>query len=135
MEYECRFRVRTYELDANGHVNNAVYLNYLEYARGEYLKGVKFDYGAAVEAGYGLYVTRISIDYKSPAFLDDELVITTRVIKKGAVSGTLGQVVRRGDVVLAVAEVGWAFVDSSGRPTRIPPQWNVPGLAPDSETT
>lgn len=130
MEYECRLKVRTYELDANGHVNNAVYLNYLEYARGEYLAAAGFDYAAAVAAGYALYVTKITIAYKKPALLDDELVIRSRAIKRGAVSGTIAQEIYRGDELLVQAEVGWAFVTAAGVPTRIPPRWDVIGLKP-----
>ena len=35
--------VRSYELDTYNHVNNAIYLNYLEYARMEYLRRIGFD--------------------------------------------------------------------------------------------
>lgn len=130
MIYECSLRVRTYECDAYGHVNNAVYLNYLEYARGEYLRDVGFDYNAAVAAGYGLYVARIEIDYKRSAVNDDVLSIHTWPEKKGAVSGTMAQKILRGDELIAEARVSWAFVNDKGIPTRIPPQWDLPGLKP-----
>ena len=130
MMHECGLRVRTYECDAYGHVNNAVYLNYLEYARHEYLRAVGFDYLAVVDAGYGLYVARIEIDYKRPAFTDDALIIRTWPIKKGAVSGVMAQRIMRGEDLLAEAKVTWAFVDSKGAPTKIPPQWDLPGLKP-----
>lgn len=35
--HECDFEVRSYEVDSLNHVNNAVYLNYLEFARTKYL--------------------------------------------------------------------------------------------------
>jgi len=127
---ECSLRVRTYECDSYKHVNNANYLNYLEYARYEFLKDVGFDYIKAVETGYGVYIARIEIDYKKPAFTDDTLVIKSRPIKKGAVSGTLAQEIWRGDDLLIEAKVTWAFVDSKGVPVKIPPEWDVPGLRP-----
>lgn len=130
MMHECELRVRTYECDAYGHVNNAVYLNYLEYARHEYLRALGFDYPAVVGAGYGLYVARIEIDYKRPAFTDDRLTVKTWPIKKGAVSGVMTQRVLRNETLLAEAMVTWAFVDSNGVPTKIPPQWDLPGLRP-----
>ena len=64
MENECTLTVRTYECDAYGHVNNAVYLNYLELGRHSFLKEAGFDYAAIVAAGYGLYVVRVEIDSK-----------------------------------------------------------------------
>jgi len=127
---ECSLRVRTYECDGYNHVNNANYLNYLEYARYEFLKDVGFDYIKAVESGYGVYIARIEIDYKKPAFTDDTLVIKSRPIKKGAVSGTIAQEIWRGDDLLIEAKVTWAFVDSKGVPVKIPPEWDLPGLRP-----
>ena len=127
---ECKLVVRTYECDSYGHVNNANYLNYLEYARCEMLRALGFDYSAMVKAGYGIYVARIEIDYKRPAFTDDELLIKSRPIKKRAVSGVIAQELWRGDELLAEAKVTWAFVDSNGLPTKVPPQWDVPGLTP-----
>ena len=127
---KCNLKVRTYECDSYGHVNNANYLNYLEYARYEFLRDAGFDYPAMIKAGYGVYVARIEIDYKKPALADDELLIESRPVKKGAVSGVIAQEIRRGDELLVDAKVTWAFVDSKGLPTKIPPQWDKPGLKP-----
>ena len=127
---ECFLTVRTYECDSYGHVNNANYLNYLEYARYELLKDIGFDYPKAVSAGYGVYITRIEIDYKRPAVTDDRLVIKTWPLKRGVASGTLAQEILRGDDVLVRAKVTWAFVDSKGMPVRIPKELDVPGLNP-----
>ena len=127
---ECSLQVRTYECDSYGHVNNANYLNYLEYARYQLLKDVGFDYLRAVNAGYGIFISRIEINYKKPALPDDLLTIKTCPLKKGAASGTLAQEIRRGEDILAEAKVTWAFVDSKGMPVRIPKEWDVPGLGP-----
>ena len=59
MNHACELRVRTYECDMNGHVNNANYLHYLEYARHEYLMGFGFDFMGSLEGGYGLLVSRV----------------------------------------------------------------------------
>ena len=131
MTSECSLRVRTYECDSYKHVNNANYLNYLEYARYELLKDVGFDYPAAIQSGYGIYIARIEIDYKKPALVDETLVIKTRSIKKGVVSGVLSQEIWRGGDLLVQAKVTWAFVDSKGMPIRIPAEWDVPGLYPE----
>jgi acyl-CoA thioester hydrolase len=130
---EYRFKVRSYELDSYGHVNNANYLNYLEGARWEYLKDIKFDYNEMILKGYCIYVARIEIDYKKSAFADDELVIFTTPLKKGAVSGKLEQIITRGgneNDIVAQAIVTWAFVDKHGKIQKIPDEFNVPGLEP-----
>ena len=131
MTTECSLRVRTYECDMYGHVNNAIYLNYLEYARYEYLRDIGFDFPAITLAGYGIFVARIEIDYKTPARTDDDLTIKTWPIKTGAVSGALGQEIRRGGELLIKARVTWAFVNAkTGAPVKIPKEWDLPGLHP-----
>jgi acyl-CoA thioester hydrolase len=128
---ECSLQVRTYECDSYGHVNNANYLNYLEYARYELLKDIGFDYEKAVGLGYGIFISRIEINYKKPALTDELLTITTWPLKKGAVSGTLAQEIRCGDDLVADSKVTWAFVDAStGMPVKIPKELDVPGLRP-----
>jgi acyl-CoA thioester hydrolase len=131
LKTECSLTVRTYECDSYGHVNNANYLNYLEYARYEYLRAIGFDYNATVKAGYGIYIARVEVEYKKPAFTDDTLTIVSWAVKKGAVSGDIAQEIRRGETLVASAKVTWAFVDSRGVPVRIPPEFDKPGLYPE----
>ena len=127
---KCTLTVRSYECDSYGHVNNANYLNYLEFARYELLKDVGFDYTAMLKAGYGIYVARIEIDYKKPAVTGDELFIKSWPVTKGAASGIIVQEIRRGDDLVVAAKVTWVFVDSRGMPIKVPPQWDMPGLKP-----
>ena len=130
---ERNLQVRTYECDSYGHVNNANYLNYLEFARYELLKDIGFDYVRAIKAGFGIFIARIEIDYKIPAVTDDILTIKTWPLKKGAVSGVLAQQISRGKDILADAKVTWAFVDAAtGMPVKVPAEWDVPGLKPVS---
>jgi acyl-CoA thioester hydrolase len=133
MKHECSLTVRSYENDAYGHVNNAVYLNYLEYARGEYLRAIGFDYEACVRAGFGLWVVRVEIDYRVPARLHDELRIETQAVEKKTTYGVLKQRILKQDGSLsAEALVKWAFVDArNGRPSRIPVEFDNPALSPD----
>ena len=55
MPHTTYVEVRTYELDSYNHVNNAVYLNYLEHARMDFLKAIGFDYKGLFAEGYMLY--------------------------------------------------------------------------------
>jgi acyl-CoA thioester hydrolase len=134
MASECSFRVRTYECDMYGHVNNANYLNYLEHARFEYLRDIGFDFLQATKAGYGIFIARIEIDYKAPATTDDFLAVKTWPIKKGTISGVIAQEIRRGDDLITKAKVTWAFVDAkTGVPTKIPKKWDLSGLYPEEQ--
>ena len=126
----CEIKVKTYELDGYGHVNNAVYLNYLEYARSVFLPGMGFDYEASAEAGIGLYISRIAIDYKAPAFAGDILKIAAVPLRKRVASVNLSRVSIRGETLIATAEVVWAFVNEKGFPARLPERFDLPGFLP-----
>ncbi|MGL1890787.1 MAG: acyl-CoA thioesterase [Spirochaetaceae bacterium] len=128
MEYKTEILVRHYECDAYGHVNNAVYLNYLEHARSEYLKEINLDYKGFVEAGYGIYIAKVTINYKLSALPNDTLSIITKPIKRKRVSGVFYQQIKRGDDLICDAEVTWASVNNSGKMVAIPSEWDVPGL-------
>jgi len=81
MEQSCftlEMAVRDYECDLQGVVNNAVYQNYLEHARHEYLKAIGIDFAALAAQGINLVVTRIEIDYKTPLTSGDRFVVEVR---------------------------------------------------------
>lgn len=68
-------QVRFRDTDAMGHVNNAVYLSYLEIARVEYWRTLtkKRDWKSL-----DIIVARVEIDYRAPATVDTELVVWVR---------------------------------------------------------
>jgi len=126
-----QIQVRTYELDGYNHVNNAVYLHYLEYARIEWLRSIGFDYAVLVDEGYMLYVTRIDIRYTYSARLDDVLSVEVRPKKLGKVSGTFHQVIKNQDnKICAEADVTWCCVDKTGTPVKIPEKYRLPAMIP-----
>ncbi|NLM00759.1 MAG: acyl-CoA thioesterase [Treponema sp.] len=121
MKHISEITVRSYECDSYNHVNNAVYLNYLEHGRMEFLHAANFDYKGVVSAGFYLYVTHIDIYYKGSALLDDTLFIEVEATKLGAVTGEFKQIIRKADGTLCCeATVTWASVNHDGRPCRIP---------------
>lgn len=61
--FTLEMAVRDYECDMQGVVNNAVYQNYLEHARHEYLKSIGIDFAGLTAQGINLVVTRVEIDY------------------------------------------------------------------------
>lgn len=130
MIHECALEARSYECDLHGHVNNAVYLNYLEYARFGFLRDAGVRYDQMRSRGYGLVVSRIRIDYKVPVFRGDALRVVTQPLAKGRVRCTFAQRVYRGEQLVADAEVTWACVGPEGRPVRLPPELDVPELEP-----
>ena len=133
MPHTTYVEVRTYELDAYNHVNNAVYLNYLEHARMEFLKAIGFDYNGLCAEGYMLYVSHIDIRYKFSARLYERLAIEVVPVKTGKLSGTFLQTVKNEQgTVCAQAEVTWCCVDKNGKPSKIPEKYLVKELLPSA---
>ncbi len=130
MKHTCTLTVRSYECDSYGHVNNAVYLQYLEYARMEFLKDLGFDYTSFRKAGLGLVVARVCITYKLPALYGDQLTIVTEPIRFRGAFGVFRQEVFREKTLLATAEVSWFCVNGEGKPTPLPPEFALKELKP-----
>jgi acyl-CoA thioester hydrolase len=76
-------QLRFADTDALGHINNANYLSYLEIARLVYLKDVL---GAVETKQFSVIVARVEIDYRSPAFHYESLVVGIRVLELGGAS-------------------------------------------------
>src|SRR5438552_1058780 len=83
-----RVRVRHYEMDSLGHVNNAVYLNYAEEAAIEHARQLGFDEARWRELGGAWVVRRHEIDYRLAAVAGDELDVTTGITAMNRVSAT-----------------------------------------------
>ncbi|MFQ3620249.1 MAG: thioesterase family protein [Spirochaetales bacterium] len=132
MKHTCSLTVRTYECDSYGHVNNAVYLQYLEYARMEFLKDAGFDYNAFRKAGLGLVVAKVCISYKAPAVFGDTLTIVTEPIRYRGPFGVFKQDIFREQTLIAEAEVSWFSVNTEGKPTPLPKEFSFEGLYPSS---
>ncbi|MEJ2637900.1 MAG: thioesterase family protein [Calditrichia bacterium] len=120
--FTAKLKVRTYECDYYGHVNNATYLNYLEYARMEALYDKGFTLQAMKQKGYGVVVRRIDIEYKHPLYMGDEVTIRTFASESRNSSGTFIQRLFKDkeERLVAEARVTWVFTDLKGKPTAIP---------------
>ena len=81
--HEIELKVRDYECDMDHVVNNAVYLNYLEHARHEFLRGLGIKFGDLSKRGISLVVTRIEADFKASLTSGDSFVVRTELQRKG----------------------------------------------------
>lgn len=72
--FEQEFKVRDYECDLQGIVNNANYLHYLEHARHEYLIASGVSFAKLHEEGIDPVVARVNIAFKTPLKSGDEFV-------------------------------------------------------------
>lgn len=82
-QFTLKLSVRDYECDLQGIVNNAIYLNYLEHARNEFLKFIGLDFSQMHKNGIDAVVTRIEIDYKIALKSGDKFMVGLKSAKKG----------------------------------------------------
>jgi YbgC/YbaW family acyl-CoA thioester hydrolase len=123
MNLSTTLRVRTYELDSFGHVNNAAYLNYLEEARSEFLKQMGLSFHDFARLGVQLVIVEAHLQYIRPARYGDEIVVQGEVHEVKSASVLLGYTLlhtQTGETV-ATATTKGAFVDAAtGKPIRAP---------------
>ena len=81
--FETEMKVRDYECDIQGIVNNSVYQNYLEHARHEYLQQNKVSFAELHSRGIDAVVARIEMAFKTPLKPGDVFIVKINVQKEG----------------------------------------------------
>ena len=124
-ELECS--VRDYECDLQGIVNNAVYLNYLEHARHEYLRSRGLDFARLHEQGHDLVLTRCEIEYKSPLRSGDRFVVRLALEREGRLRFAFEQDILKLPERTPVlrGRLTGACLNAAGRPERLDFLWEV----------
>ena len=121
MIHTFNFRVYYEDTDAGGIVYHANYLKFAERARTEFLHKMGLSNQKLLNEDMAFVVSRIEIDYKRPAVLEDELTVETSVLKLGAATLTLLQDVKREGELMSSLKVSVAVVSlSEKRPVRMP---------------
>lgn len=81
--YELRLKVRDYECDLEGIVNNANYQHYMEHTRHEFLLTAGLSFSEMFSNGITPVVARIQIAFKTPLRSRDEFASRLRVKREG----------------------------------------------------
>ncbi|RAP78611.1 acyl-CoA thioesterase [Paenibacillus montanisoli] len=116
--------VRSTEIDVNGHVNNAKYLEYLEWGREEWYEQAGLRYDMLLAMGVQTVTVNININYRKECKQGDKLTVTTTPERAGRSSYVLKQAIvnDRGELC-ADALVTSVAMDSSTRKSReLPPE-------------
>lgn len=116
--YQVEMSVRDYECDIQGIVNNAVYQNYLEHARHEYLKNVGVNFTELAQQGINLVVVRIELDYKLPLRSGDDFYVTVQMEKESRIKFAFMQSIYRkqDDRLMLTGKVTGTSLAENGRP-------------------
>jgi YbgC/YbaW family acyl-CoA thioester hydrolase len=115
--------VRCTEIDVNGHVNNARYVEYLEWGREEWYDRHGLDYERLKGLGAVTVVVNLNLNLRQPCHQDDRLRIVTWPQRHGRTSFALSQRIEKADgTVAADAVVTLVTVDPSTRQPRPLPE-------------
>ncbi len=119
--FSMEMAVRDYECDMQGVVNNAVYQNYLEHARHEYLKSIGINFADLTARGINLVVTRAEIDYRMSLKSGDRFAVEVSPKRLSPLRiGFRQRILRLPDRTIAVqALIIGTALSATGRP-RIP---------------
>ena len=116
-----KLKVYYEDTDSGGVVYYANYLKFLERARTEALysigysnKKVKGDFESLI------IVKSCNIEYKKSAYLEDELTIRSFVKSISKTSFSMSQIITRGDDKIVDSQIQLVFVDTKGKPKKIP---------------
>ncbi|MBD2565310.1 MULTISPECIES: acyl-CoA thioesterase [Nostoc] len=123
LPFKTLLRVRHYEMDALGHVNNAVYQNYLEQAAIEHSEYLGLTLDVYRQVGGVFVMRRVEIDYLRPAVAGDTLEVTTWLKEMRGTRALRCYEIRKQnqDNLLVTAEALWVWVDAQTmRPRPIP---------------
>lgn len=115
MEYpfEIEMKVRDYECDLQGIVNNSVYQNYLEHARHEFLTANQISFAELHNRGLDAVVARVDIAYKTPLRPGDAFIVRLNVRKEGYKYVFHQKIFRKEDEKLCIkARVDTVVVDN-----------------------
>lgn len=118
-DFSTTIEIRFADLDAYGHVNNAVVFSYLETAR---VKLFQEHFSDFMRSGLFFLVARAECDYRKPIDLNDQLAICIRVEKIGRSSFVLVYRLQdqQGNRFADARTVMVCFDQQQGRPVSLP---------------
>ena len=83
--FELPMKVRDYEVDVEGIVNNANYLHYLEHTRHEFCESAGLSFKDMHLNGIDPVLSRVEIDYKTPLTLGEHFVSKLNIRRRGPI--------------------------------------------------
>jgi acyl-CoA thioester hydrolase len=116
--HQLEFKVRDYECDIQGVVNNGVYQNYLEHARHEFLQSHGINFAEVTAAGINLVVIRAELDYKNSLVSNDLFVVRSLIRQVSRVRFEFQQDVFRlpDETLMLAARITGTSLNQQGRP-------------------
>ena len=118
-----KLKVYYEDTDSGGVVYYANYLKFLERARTEALFSIGYSNNKIQQDFNSLIIVKsCNIEYKKPAYLEDELTIRSFVKSITKTSFFMNQIITKNNEVIVEAQIHLVFVNKDGKPIKIPDQ-------------
>ena len=119
--FNHKIKVYYEDTDAGGVVYYANYLKYLERARTEALIKIGLSNLKIRDNFKALIIVKsCNIDYKKPAYLEDELNIKSYILSLTKTSFVMSQTIIKNKIVTVEAKIHLVFVNEKAKPIKIP---------------
>ena len=120
--FECRLRPQYFQVDPQGVVHHAVYLQYFEYVRTEMLRALGMPYARLEEEGMRFVVVESRARHRAPARYDEVLRLRVRAGSMSRVRlGLEYRIFREGaDVLVCEGETLLVSTDLAAKPCAMP---------------
>ncbi|TQK53662.1 thioesterase-3 [Brevibacillus sp. AG162] len=116
MAHRYHLTVRSTDIDVIGHVNNAKYLEYMEWARFEWIWEQGFTLDELRRRAIMPVVVNININYRKELKMREEVTAITTVVKVGEKSFVIRQeLYNAADILVADADVTMVMIDANTR--------------------
>ena len=117
-KFTHEIKVRDYECDLQGIVNNANYQHYMEHSRHELFSKLGVNFGKLHEDGIDAMVAKITIEYKTPLRSGDKFVVGINLERKGPKIIFYQDIYRLSDGKLCTKGIVETICVENGRLTR-----------------
>ena len=116
-DFEIELKVRDYECDLQGIVNNANYQHYLEHCRHQFMMQVGDSFSKLHDDGIDAVVIKAELNYKYPLRPGDEFLVRVKMGRQGRLRIIFDQqILRKSDEKLCVDARVTGVLTKNGRP-------------------
>lgn len=115
--FKIYLKVRDYECDMQGIVNNTVYMHYLEHARHEFLNQIGLNWKILIDRGIFLVAVKAELEYKKVLTFGQNFSVTCKIAHESKLKIKFDQEIynEKDETVLTGSMVA-AFIDKDKKP-------------------